>query len=340
MRHAAETLGASVPCLRPAQRDPRGTTMNTDLTVLAIGGNSLIKDSTKIALWYQYEALKETVVHLADLIEAGMSMVITHGNGPQVGFLYRRGEISIHELPLIPLDICGADTQGAIGYMIEKALLNQFRKRGLSKSILVLVTLTVVDRNDPSFAYPTKPIGSFMTQDEALEKQKEKGWKVLEDAGRGFRRVVPSPVPKEILEAEAIRLLLQKGYVVVAAGGGGIPVVRNEEGDLEGVEGVIDKDLGSSLLARNLGAKTFIITTAIDAAYLNFGQEGQRALRRATVAEMKQYLQEGHFKPGSMKPKIEAIVQFLEGGGERAIITSQENLLKAVHGEVGTTITR
>jgi carbamate kinase len=314
--------------------------MNPRLTVLAIGGNSLIKDKTKIALWYQYEAVKETAVYLADLIEAGMNMVITHGNGPQVGFIYRRGELSVQELPLIPLDICGADTQGAIGYMIEKALINQFRKRGIRKQPLAVVTQTVVDRSDASFAKPSKPIGSFMTQEEALEKQKQKGWNVLEDAGRGFRRVVPSPIPKEILELEAIRSLVQQGYVVIAAGGGGIPVIRDEKGDLEGVEAVIDKDLGTSLLARNLGADTFIISTAVDEVYLNFGEADQKALRHVTLSEIKQYLVEGHFKPGSMKPKVEAIIQFLEGGGEKAIITSPENLLKAVRGEAGTTITK
>jgi carbamate kinase len=314
--------------------------MTSKLTVLAIGGNSLIKDKTKIALWYQYEAVKETAVYLADLIEAGMNMVITHGNGPQVGFIYRRGELSVQELPLIPLDICGADTQGAIGYMIEKALINQFRKRGIRKQPLAVVTQTVVDRSDASFAKPSKPIGSFMTQEEALEKQKQKGWNVLEDAGRGFRRVVPSPIPKEILELEAIRSLVQQGYVVIAAGGGGIPVIRDEKGDLEGVEAVIDKDLGTSLLARNLGADTFIISTAVDEVYLNFGEADQKALRHVTLSEIKQYLVEGHFKPGSMKPKVEAIIQFLEGGGEKAIITSPENLLKAVRGEAGTTITK
>jgi carbamate kinase len=318
----------------------RSCAMISGLTVLAIGGNSLIKDKTKIALWYQYEAVKETAVYLADLIEEGMNMVITHGNGPQVGFIYRRGELSIHELPLIPLDICGADTQGAIGYMIEKALINQFRKRGIRKQPLAVVTQTVVDSGDPSFAKPTKPIGSFMTQEEALEKQKEKGWNVVEDAGRGFRRVVPSPIPREILEIEAIRSLVRQEYVVIAAGGGGIPVIRNEKGDLEGVEAVIDKDLGSALLASNLSADTFIISTAVDEVYLDFGKENQRALRHVKLSEMKQYLGEGHFKPGSMKPKVEAIVQFLEGGGERAIITSPENLLKAVRGEAGTTITR
>jgi carbamate kinase len=314
--------------------------MNPRLTVLAIGGNSLIKDKTKIALWYQYEAVKETAVYLADLIEAGMNMVITHGNGPQVGFIYRRGELSVHELPLIPLDICGADTQGAIGYMIEKALINQFLNRGIRKQPLAVVTQTVVNRNDPSFAKPSKPIGSFMTQEEALEKQKEKGWNVLEDAGRGFRRVVPSPIPREILEVEAVRLLVQQGYVVIAGGGGGIPVIRDEKGDLEGVEAVIDKDLGSSLLARNLGADTFIISTAVAEVYLNFGEANQKSLRHVTLSEIKQYLVEGHFKPGSMKPKVEAIIQFLEGGGEKAIITSPENLLKAVRGEAGTTITK
>jgi carbamate kinase len=314
--------------------------MNPRLTVLAIGGNSLIKDKTKIALWYQYEAVKETAVYLADLIEAGMNLVITHGNGPQVGFIYRRGELSVHELPLIPLDICGADTQGAIGYMIEKALINQFLTRGIRKQPLAVVTQTVVNRNDPSFAKPSKPIGSFMTQEEALEKQKEKGWNVLEDAGRGFRRVVPSPIPREILEVEAVRLLVQQGYVVIAGGGGGIPVIRDEKGDLEGVEAVIDKDLGSSLLARNLGADTFIISTAVAEVYLNFGEANQKSLRHVTLSEIKQYLVEGHFKPGSMKPKVEAIIQFLEGGGEKAIITSPENLLKAVRGEAGTTITK
>jgi len=313
--------------------------MNRQLTVLAIGGNSLVKNRTRVAMWYQYEALKETMVHLADLIGAGMNMVITHGNGPQVGFIYRRGEIAVHELPLIPLDICGADTQGAIGYMIERALINEFRKRGIRKHPIAVVTQTVVDKNDPSFSKPSKPIGSFMSREEALEKQKEKAWDVLEDAGRGFRRVVPSPVPKEILEVEAIRLLVQKGYVVIAAGGGGIPVVRNERGDLEGVEAVIDKDLGSSLLARNLGADTFIITTAVDAAYLNFGAEDQKPLRHLTRSEIERYLAEGHFKPGSMKPKIEAVIEFLDGGGQKAIITSPENLLKAVRGEAGTTIT-
>jgi carbamate kinase len=313
--------------------------MKSQLAVLAIGGNSLIKDKDHIALSSQYEAIQETSTYIAGLIAEGLNLIITHGNGPQVGFIYRRGELARHELPLIPLDICGADTQGAIGYMIQMALLNDLRKLGIEKKVAAVVTKTIVDRDDPSFQNPSKPIGSFMSEEEAILRRKEAGWQVIEDAGRGFRRVVPSPLPKEIIELYVIRLLIENGYTVIAAGGGGIPVIRNERGDLEGVEAVIDKDLSSSLLARNIGADTLIISTAVDAVYLNFGKTDQRAIRYTTLPEIKQYLKEGHFKPGSMKPKIEAIIHFLEGGGQKAIITSPENLLKAIRGESGTTIT-
>lgn len=312
--------------------------MDSTFAVLAIGGNSLVRDKDHISLACQYETVQETSRYIADLVLEGLSIVITHGNGPQVGFIYRRGELSRHELPLIPLDICGADTQGAIGYMIQKALLNEFRKRGITKKVNTVVTQTVVDRDDPSFLTATKPIGSFMAEDEALANRREFGWQVMEDAGRGFRRVVPSPIPREIIELDAIKFLVDRGHIVIAAGGGGVPVVRNEEGDFEGVEAVIDKDLASSLLARNLGADTFIISTAVDAAYLNFGKENQKPIRRASLSEAKQFLAEGHFKPGSMKPKIEAIVQFLEGGGRKAMITSPENLLETIKGSSGTTI--
>jgi carbamate kinase len=310
------------------------------LAVLAIGGNSLIKDKTHIALSSQYEAVQETSKYIAELIAEGLNMVITHGNGPQVGFLYRRGELARSELPLIPLDICGADTQGAIGYMIEMALLNEFHKMGISKKVVAVVTKTIVNRDDPSFHNPTKPIGSFMSEEEALSHKGEFGWHILEDAGRGFRRVVPSPIPREIIELGLIRLLVDHDHVVIAAGGGGVPVIRNEQGGFEGVEAVIDKDLGSSLLARKLGADTFIISTSVDAVYLNFGKKDQKPIRRAKLSEMKRYMAEGHFKPGSMLPKIEAIIEFLEGGGEKAIITSPDNLLRAVKGEAGTTVTK
>ncbi len=314
--------------------------MRSHLAVLAMGGNSLIRDKNHIALSFQYEMVKETVKYVAELIAEGVSLVITHGNGPQVGFIYRRGELSRSELPLIPLDICGADTQGAIGYMIEKALLNEFRRRGIDKKVTAVVTQTIVDREDKSFQNPTKPIGSFMSEEEALTHKKELGWEVLEDAGRGYRRVVPSPIPRKIIELDVIKLLVQSGYIVIAAGGGGVPVIQNERGDIEGVDAVIDKDLGSSILASGLRADTLIISTAIDAVYLNFGKKDQEPLSRVSLPEIKRYLKEGHFKPGSMKPKIEAIIQFLEGGGEKAIITSPENLLSAFKGDSGTTITK
>jgi carbamate kinase len=274
------------------------------------------------------------------LIAEGLSVVITHANGPQVGFIYRRGELARHELPLIPLNICGADTQGAIGYMIEMALLNEFRKLKVTKKVAAVVTKTVVDKDDPSFHNPTKPIGSFVSKQEAASHKDEFGWHILEDAGRGFRRVVPSPIPREIIELDVIKLLVEVGYIVIAAGGGGVPVIRSEQGGFEGVEAMIDKDLGSSLLARNLGVDTFIISTAVDPVYLDFGKEDQKAIRCAALPEIKRYMLEGHFKPASMMPKIEAIVKFLEGGGKKAIITSPENLLRAVKGEAGMTITK
>jgi carbamate kinase len=320
--------------------------MDSSFAVLAIGGNSLIKgnflkkDKDHIALASQYEAIQETAKYIAELISENLKVVITHGNGPQVGFLYRRGELARHELPLISLDICGADTQGAIGYMIQKALLNEFRIRSIKKKVTTVVTQTIVDRDDPSFKYPTKPIGSFMSEEDALANKGRFGWQVMEDAGRGFRRVVPSPMPRQIVELDVIKLLVERGYIVIAAGGGGIPVIRNEQGDLEGIEAVIDKDLGSSLLAKHLGADTLIISTGVNSVYLNFGKEHQRPINRTTLPEIKQYMKEGHFKPGSMKPKIEAIVEFLEGGGSKAIVTSPESLLKSIKGDCGTTIMR
>jgi carbamate kinase len=314
--------------------------MPSNLTVLAVGGNSLIKEKNKIALSFQYESVKETSKFIADLVEAGLDLVITHGNGPQVGFIYRRGEIAVTELPLVPLDICAADTQGAIKYMFEKALMNEFRKRGIERKIAAVVTQTLVDGNDPAFENPSKPIGSFMSEEEAEAKKKESGWELMEDAGRGYRRVVPSPLPVEIIELEAIKLLVKNDYIVLAVGGGGVAVMRNEQGDLEGLEAIIDKDKASSLLARNIGAGNLIISTSVDEVYLNFGEKNQKALRNVSLPEINKYLEEGHFKPGSMKPKIEATIEFLEGGGEKAIITSPENLLKAFKGEAGTTITK
>ena len=309
--------------------------VNSNLAVLAVGGNSLIKDKDRVALSFQYQGSLSKQANIADLIKEGLNLVITHGNGPQVGFIYRRGEIARHELPLIPLDICGADTQGAIGFMIQKALMNHFREMGISKKTTTVVTQTLVNSDDPSFQRPTKPIGSFMSEQEALKNRVEFGWEVMEDAGRGFRRVVPSPIPREIIEMDVIKLLVKEGYIVVAVGGGGIPVIRKESGNIESVEAVIDKDLASSLLARNIGADTLIISTAVDTVYLNYGMSDQTPIHQASLSEVKQYLAEGHFKPGSMKPKIESIIQFLEGGGERKSLRLQNTFWNRLGGDAG-----
>ncbi len=307
------------------------------IAVVAIGGNSLIKDKQHVAVKYQWEAVKETCRHIADMIEEGWDVVITHGNGPQVGFILRRNELAAHEVHTTPLDVIGADTQGSIGYMLQQSLDNEFTRRGLDKRAITIVTQVVVDRNDPAFQNPTKPIGGFLTKEEA-ERFAAEGWPVVEDAGRGWRRVVPSPEPVEIVEEVAIRDAVQRGWTVVAVGGGGIPVVREADGSLHGVAAVIDKDRASSLLASKIQADLFLISTAVEKVAINFGKPNQQWLDRMSVREAKQYMEEGHFAPGSMLPKIQACVRYLEAGGERAIITNPENITRALRGETGTWI--
>lgn len=308
------------------------------VVVVAVGGNSLIKDSKHATVPDQYEAGAESMHHIADMISLGYDVVVTHGNGPQVGFILRRSEIARNELHEVPLDYCGADTQGAIGYMFVQALHNEFRTRKLDKKAVAVVTQTVVDRNDKAFQNPTKPIGSFMDEKTAKEKQANDGWNVVEDAGRGWRRVVASPIPSEIVEADAIHKLIEAGFVVIGVGGGGIPVIRKENGDLVGVEAVIDKDFGSSVLATLIKADMFIISTAVEKVAINFNKPDQKWLDKLTVAEAKKYIEEGHFAKGSMLPKIQAILRFLESGGKAAIITNPENLSRALRGETGTLI--
>jgi len=311
------------------------------IAVVAIGGNSLIKDKSHQTVEDQYEAVKETAVHIADLIESGFNVVITHGNGPQVGFILLRSEIAkkVINLHPVPLDACGADTQGAIGYAIQRALRNEFRKRGKEKDVVTVVTMVVVDKNDPAFQNPSKPIGPFYTEEEAKEKIEAEKWIMKEDAGRGWRRVVPSPIPRKIVEINAIKTLVENGFVVVGVGGGGIPVIEDDEnGQIVGVEAVIDKDYASSLLARELGADYFIISTAVEKVYLNFGTPDQKPIDRMTLEEARKYLKEGHFKEGSMAPKIRAVIEFLEAGGKAAIITSPESIVRAIKGETGTWI--
>ena len=308
------------------------------IAVVAVGGNSLIKDKAHNAIDDQYEAVIETVQHLVDMIEQGWDVVITHGNGPQVGFVIRRSELSLHELPPVPLDYAGADVQGAVGYMFLKALRNTFRKRGVDKRSVVVVTQVLVAKDDPAFLNPTKPVGSFMDEATALKHRDENGWSVTEDGGRGWRRTVPSPAPIRILDLDAILALITDGFVVVSVGGGGIPVIEDSEGRVSGVEAVIDKDFASALLANSLDADLLLISTAVEKVALNFGKPNLRWLERITMAEAKLYLSEGHFGAGSMAPKIKAAISFLENGGKEVLITNPENISRALAGETGTRI--
>lgn len=315
--------------------------MANKLAVVAIGGNSLIKDEKHKTVEDQYQAAKETTFHIADMIEAGWTVAIGHGNGPQVGFILRRSEIAakaegMHE---VPLDVCGADSQGAIGYALQQTLQNELNRRGIKKPVATVVTQVLVDKDDPAFKNPSKPIGSFMDETEAKHREKDMGWSVVEDAGRGWRRVVASPLPKEVVELEAVKTLIDAGMIVVTVGGGGIPVIQAGEEGYQGVAAVIDKDFASSLLARLLKADLFLISTAVEKVAVNFGKPDQKWLDKMTLVEAKAYLAEGaHFAKGSMAPKIEAIIWFLENGGKQALITNPESIGRALKGETGTWI--
>lgn len=309
--------------------------------IIAIGGNSLIRDSAHQTVADQYAAVCETVQHIASIMARGYRVIITHGNGPQVGFILRRSEIAaqfgMHPVPLVS---CGADTQGAIGYQIQQAMDNEFRGRGMNAMAVSVVTQTMVAADDPAFLKPSKPIGSFYTREQAaVMKENNPDWTLVADAGRGYRRVVASPLPRRIVEKQVIADLVCRGYCVIAAGGGGIPVIEASDGKLQGVDAVIDKDRASSLLATEIGADTLIISTAVPKVYLNYGRLDQKALDSLGVGELEQYAAEGHFAPGSMLPKIEAVVEFLKKGGEKAIITNPESLEEAVAGNTGTHVT-
>ncbi|HET7009495.1 MAG TPA: carbamate kinase [Anaerolineales bacterium] len=310
------------------------------VAVVAVGGNSLIKDKDHQSIPDQYAAAAESMAHIAGMIQAGWEVVVTHGNGPQVGFILRRSELSLHELHPVSLDFCGADTQGAIGYMFQMALHNEFHRRGMDKQAATVVTQVLVDRNDPAFQKPSKPIGSFMDESRAAQHRAEDGWAVVEDAGRGWRRVVASPTPVRIIERDAIESLIQKGFTVIGVGGGGIPVIENEKGELVGVEAVIDKDHASSLLASSIQADLFLISTAVEKVALNFNKPDQRWLDHMTLEEAKTYLQAGHFAKGSMEPKIRAIINYLERGGKEALVTDPENIERALEGKTGTRVVR
>jgi len=309
--------------------------MPSQIAVVAIGGNSLIQSNERREVRHQWDAVRQTCEHIAQLVKQGWRVVITHGNGPQVGFILRRAELAAHEVHTVPLDLIVADTQGAIGYMLQQALRNSLRVLGINQSVVTIITQTVVRRDDPAFEQPDKPIGGFLSEAEARRFEAE-GWRVVEDAGRGWRRVVASPQPLEIVELDAIREMLYNDYVVIACGGGGIPVVRNEKGELRGVYAVIDKDRASSLLASGLGADLFVISTGVPRVALYYNTPAQRFLERVTLREARQYMAEGHFAAGSMLPKVEAIIHFLERGGPSAVISDPPNLAAALRGEAGT----
>jgi carbamate kinase len=311
------------------------------LAVVAIGGNSLIADKAHQTVEDQYEAAKQTTYHIADMIEQGWDVAIGHGNGPQVGFILRRSEIAakVEGMHEVPLDVCGADSQGAIGYALQQNLQNELYQRGIRKKVVTVITQVLVDKDDPAFKNPSKPIGSFMDAPEAKRRQEEQAWSVVEDAGRGWRRVVASPLPKEIVELETVETLLEHGIITITVGGGGIPVIDPGDGNYRGIAAVIDKDYASSLLAQKVGADLFVISTAVEKVALNFGKPDQKWLDKMTVTEAKQFLAEGtHFAKGSMAPKIQAIIWFLENGGKQALITNPENIGRALRGETGTWI--
>jgi len=313
-----------------------------EIIVVAIGGNSLIRDAAHMSVGDQYESVVETAKHLADIVESGFRVVIVHGNGPQVGFILRRSALAFEAAGLheVPLSSCVADTQGAIGFQIQQALDIEMNKRGLTKKTATLVTRVAVDENDAKFQNPSKPIGSFFSAEQRAELERRyPEWQFMEDSGRGFRRVVPSPEPIEIVELELIKDVIAKDYVVVACGGGGIPVVKKPEGYLA-VDAVIDKDLASALLSAQIDATRFVISTGVDYVYLNFGKENEQRLKQVTLQQIKTYVEEGHFAAGSMLPKIEAAIRFLENGGEEVIITSPEYIKMALNYEIGTRITQ
>ncbi len=314
--------------------------MPNKLAVVAIGGNALIKDDKHVTVEDQEIALRETSTHLVDMIEAGWDLAIGHGNGPQVGFILRRSEIAAKEgMHEVPLDVCGADSQGAIGYELQQALQNEFFKRGINKKAVTIVTQVRVDQDDPAFQKPTKPIGSFMDGAEAKRREQEMNWSVVEDAGRGWRRVVASPMPQEIIEIDSVKLLLNAGQVVITVGGGGIPVVDRGDGELVGTAAVIDKDFASSLLAQTINADLLLIATAVEKVAIHFGKPEQKWLDKMTVTEARKFLKEGtHFAKGSMAPKIQAAIWYLENGGREALITNPENIGRALKRETGTWI--
>lgn len=305
--------------------------------VVAFGGNALLDDSGNNSFGYQYEHLSKTIGHIADLYLAGWQVLVVHGNGPQVGFELRRSELARHEVSPVPLDYAVAETQGSIGYMFQRALYNELASRGKTAPVVTMLTQTLVDKNDPAFNTPTKPVGGFMDEATAKQMQNEAGWTVMEDAGRGWRRAVASPKPLRVVETEQIRTMLAQGSIVVAAGGGGIAVCADEQGRLQGLEAVIDKDLTSALLAVDLQAAYLLIPTGVERVAINFGKPDQKWLDSLTIAQARDLMAQDQFGKGSMQPKIEALLKYVQAYPQgQGIITDPASMAKALNGEAGT----
>ncbi|MCC6963706.1 MAG: carbamate kinase [candidate division Zixibacteria bacterium] len=308
--------------------------------VVALGGNAITRKEVEDTIANQFANTRNSLHGVIELIRRGYNLVITHGNGPQVGNAILRVELARGKAPILPLGICVADTEGGMGYMIGQSLYNRLHRDNLRREVVTIITQIEVDRNDPEMQNPTKYIGQFYSEQEAVLFQTERGWAMKEDSNRGWRRVVPSPIPRSIIEGRIIKQLVDAGVIVIAAGGGGIPVYYEADGTLEGVDVVIDKDRASALLAHEIGAEMLIILTGTDKVALNFGKPNQRLLDRITLAEAEQYLKEGHFPSGSMGPKIEAAIDFLKRGGATVVISSIEKAAEAVFGNAGTVIER
>ncbi|MCP2520271.1 carbamate kinase [Candidatus Aminicenantes bacterium AC-335-K20] len=312
--------------------------MSQKIALIAFGGNALLPEDQRGLQWEQMRNAQKAAKLMVHVVKKGYELIIVHGNGPQVGNLLIQMEEAVTKVPPFTLEVCDAMTEGSIGYMLEKAIINELRKNSIDKEVATILTQVVVDRDDPAFENPTKPVGPFYSKYRAKELMREKKWRMIEDAGRGYRKVVPSPKPIDVVPKRIINDLVRSGRIVIAAGGGGIPVIINGRGLFQGVEAVIDKDFASSLLAREVKVDLFIILTAIDRVYLNFGKPNQKEIKVMTVAQAKKYLKEGQFPPGSMGPKIKAAIEFIEGGGKEVLITSANKLKAALIKRAGTRI--
>jgi carbamate kinase len=306
--------------------------------LIALGGNALLRAGEKGTAEEQIAHTKNTAISCAKLIEEGYLLALTHGNGPQIGNILRKNEIASKDFPEMPMDICGAQTQGMIGYMLQRNLFNQLAAKKIKRSVVTILTQALVDSKDPAFKNPTKPIGRFFTKEMSDSLIEKKGWTMVEQIGKGFRRVVPSPTPIDIIEGAAIKKAFDDGTIVIACGGGGIPVIKEENGDLKGIEAVIDKDLTGALLANVIDATTFVILTDVEKVSINYKKPDQKDLDKLSIKQAHMYLEEGEFAKGSMGPKVEAACKFLEQGGKKAIITSLEKCLDAIQGKTGTHI--